>query len=163
MAWRRPSREWEEHKGASNKRAFRRLVTSGEATGVLAFAGDEPVGWCSVGPRAVYRSLETKRSLKVDWDEHTWSITCFFIRKEHRGQGVGTRLLAGAVDLARAHGAKRVQGYPVVPTKGFGGKLPGAFAWTGLPSMFERCRFEPLADAPGKRPIFERRLRPKRG
>lgn len=160
MAWRVPHKEWEARKGEPNRRALRDLVMSGAATGCLAFAGDEPVGWCSVGPRAQFRALETKRSLKTDWDERTWSVTCFFIHKDWRGRGVSTRLLEAAVTLARARGATRLEGYPVVPTAGFGGrKMPAAFAWTGLPQSFERAGFRRLAEAPGARPIYVRRLR----
>jgi len=158
MAWRRPGREWEKHKGAGNKRAFKRLVTGGKAHGVLAFAGEEPVGWCSIDPRADYKALETKRSLKTDWDADTWSITCFFIRREWRGQGVGGKLLRAAVELAREQGARRIEGYPVKP---YQDRMPGAFAWTGLPQMFERQRFRSLPDPPGKRPIYVRNLRTK--
>jgi GNAT superfamily N-acetyltransferase len=163
MAWRRPGREWEEHRGASNRRALERLVRGERAPGLLAFArGAAPVaiGWCSVAPRADFHALETKRSLATDWDERTWSVTCFFVRKEWRGKGVGEALLAGAVRFARARGARRLEGYPAVPTQG---TLPSAFAWTGLPAMFERTGFERLAETPGKRPIFVRTLgRPAR-
>ena len=158
MAWRRPGREWEKHKGASNKRAFKRLVTGGKAQGILAFAGGEPVGWCSVDRRADYRSLETKRSLKTDWDADTWSVTCFFVRRDWRNRGVAGKLLARAVELAKEQGARRVEGYPVVPTRGLGDKMPGPWAWTGLPQIFERKRFRPLPDPPGKRPIYVRRF-----
>ena len=157
MAWRRPGREWEKHKGAANKRAFKKLVTSGEAHGVLAFAGDEPVGWCSVDRRADFRSLETKRSLETDWDEDTWSVTCFFVTRGWRGKGVGGKLLAKAVEVARQNGARRLEGYPVNP---YTSRMPSAFAWTGLPQLFERQNFRPLPDPPGKRPIYVRRLRP---
>jgi GNAT superfamily N-acetyltransferase len=146
-------------KGAPNKRAFRRLVVSGKATGILAFAGDEPVGWCSVGPRAAFRALKTKRSLATDWDARTWSVTCFFVRRDWRGKGVGSQLLAGAVKLARERGASLVEGYPVVPTEGFGAQMPAVFAWTGLPQMFECKGFRKLAKTPGKRPIYVRQLR----
>lgn len=158
MAWRRPGREWEKHRGASNQRAFQRLVTSGTAKGVLAFAGGEPVGWCSIGPRVDFKSLATKRSLLTDWDQDTWSVTCFFVPRDQRGRGVAGKLLGEAVNLARRCGARRIEGYPVVPTKGFGTKIPGAFAWTGLPQIFERKRFRSLAEVPGKRPIYVRRL-----
>ncbi len=30
---------------------MRRLVTNATPIGVLAFEGDEPVGWCSIAPR----------------------------------------------------------------------------------------------------------------
>lgn len=158
MAWRWPGSEWEKHKGASNQRAFKRLVTSGKARGVLAFADGEPVGWCSIGPRADFKALATKRSLRTDWDEDTWSVTCFFVPRAWRGRGVAGKLLGEAVDLARRCGARRVEGYPVVPSKSFGEKMPGAFAWTGLPQVFERKRFRSLAQVPGKRPIYVRRL-----
>ncbi len=151
MAWRRPGREWEEHRGASNRRAMKGLVASGAQPGVLAFAGGEAVGWCSVAPRAEFHALETKRSLATDWDGSTWSVTCFFVRKDWRKQGVGEKLLAAAVAFARSRGARRIEGYPALPTKG---ALPSAFAWTGLPGMFERAGFERLAKTPGKRPIY---------
>ncbi len=159
MAWRRPGREWENHRGSSNRRALRKLVSSGEATGTIALHGGEAIGWCSAGPRGVFLSLETKRSLKTDWDERTWSVTCFFLHKEWRGQGVATKLLRAAVDLARSSGAKRIEGYPAPLTKGFNGRLPATFAWTGLPRLFERCGFVVLPDPPGKRPIYTRKLR----
>ena len=162
MAWRLPNREWEEKKGASNKRAFKRLVTTGRAQGSLAFAGREAVGWCSVGPRADFKGLERKRSLVTDWDERTWSVTCFFIHKSWRGRGVAAKLLEEAVRVAREHGATRVEGYPQAVTKGFGGKLTATFAWTGVPRIFEQRRFTKLAKTPGKRPIYVRRLRPAR-
>lgn len=160
MAWRLTPAEWEARKGDGNRRAFARLVATRRATGCLAFAGDDPVGWCSVGPRADFRALETKRSLRTDWDARTWSVTCFFIRRDWRARGVSSRLLEAAVRLARERGATRVEGYPVVPSPGFGGnKMPAAFAWTGLPQTFERAGFRRLEDAPGTRPIYVRRLR----
>jgi len=163
MAWRRPGREWEAHRGASNRNELRGLVESGRATGTLAFSGTAAVGWCSVGPRAVFRSLETKRSLRTDADASTWSVTCFYLRREWRGKGVATRLLRAAVDLARERGARRIEGYPVVPSSGFGGRLPATFAWTGLPRMFERCGFRAHPHPPGKRPIYVRALRAAKG
>lgn len=160
LAWRLPRRQFEAQKGEANRRALQRLVASGEATGCLAFADGELVGWCSIGPRATFAALATKPSLRTEWDARTWSVTCFFIRKDWRGRGVSSRLLAAAVDLARAHGATRVEGYPVVPSPGFGGnKMPAAFAWTGLPQTFERAGFRRLDDTPATRPIYVRRLR----
>ncbi len=155
MAWRRPGRDWEKHRGAENKRAMKALVTDGMADGVLAFAGGEPVGWCSIGPRADFPALESKRSLATQWNERTWSITCFFVDRGRRGKGVAQKLLEGAVKLARSRGAHTIEGYPAASSDGFhGGKLPSAFAWTGLPQMFKRAGFKRLAKTPGKRPVF---------
>ena len=158
MAWRRPGREWERHRGTSNKRAFKRLVVAGEAHGVIARVGDEVVGWCSLGPRADFRSLETKRSLRTDWDETTWSVTCFFIARGWRGRGIARKLLAEAVVHARRCGARRLEGYPA-PLPASGEPLSATFAWTGVPRLFESQGFRALEDVPGKRPIYVRRLR----
>jgi GNAT superfamily N-acetyltransferase len=162
MAWRLPRSEWEAGRGESNRRALQRLVSRDRAHGAVALADGRAVGWCSTGPRADYVALETKRSLATDWDERTWSVTCFFVAKGWRARGLGVRLLETAVALARTHGATRIEGYPAVPPKA-GGALPAAFAWTGLPQVFERCGFAPLADPPGKRPIYVRKLRPRHG
>lgn len=161
MAWRLERAAWEAGRGAANKRALRRLVSAGRALGALALAGERAVGWCSVGPRADFAALATKRSLATDWDARTWSVTCFFVEREWRRHGLGKRLLATAVAIARAGGATRVEGYPA-PLPKAGGDLPAAFAWTGLPQVFERAGFTRLAKTPGKRPVYVRALRPAR-
>jgi len=157
MAWRLQRAAWEAGRGEGNRRAFKKLVEREQALGALALAEGRAVGWCSVGPRADFVALETKRSLVTAWDARTWSVTCFFVAKDWRKRGLGKRLLAVAVVVAKQHGATRLEGYPVPPPKA-GGELPAVFAWTGLPQVFERCGFERLAKTPGKRPIYVRAL-----
>jgi len=158
MAWRLDRKTWERQRGQGNRRALQRLVAGGRLSGVLALSAGRAVGWCSVGPRVDFVALESKRSLATAWDERTWSVTCFFIERSWRRRGLGVRLLRAAVDLARERGATRLEGYPA-PLPRSGGALPAAFAWTGLPRLFERNGFRPLPDPPGKRPIYVRRLR----
>lgn len=161
MVWRLARAEWEAGRGAKNRARLRRLVQAADrraAPGIVALDGERAVGWCSVAPRAEFVALATKRSLATDWDEHTWSVTCFFVAKDWRRRGLGRRMLAAAVRLARQHGATRVEGYPAAPPKA-GGDLPPVFAWTGLPAVFAACGFEPLAETPGKHPIYVKHLR----
>ncbi len=157
MAWRLGQKDWEARRGAENRAAFRRLVRAGKASGTLALAGGEAVGWCSAAPRADFAGLASKRSLATAWDERTFSVTCFFIARGWRGKRIAERLLRAAVQLARERGATTIEGYPAA-TPEDGGRLPAAFAWTGLPRIFERCGFERLRETPGKRPIYVRRL-----
>jgi hypothetical protein len=35
--------------------------SSGKAPGILAYAGEVPVGWCSIGPRSDFSALERSR------------------------------------------------------------------------------------------------------
>lgn len=157
MAWRLVPKEWEAGRGMKNRRALKKLVAAAEPIGVLALDAGRAVGWCSTGPRADFQALKTKRSLATDWDERTWSVTCFFVDKAWRRRGLGKRLLEAAVLLAKKHGATRVEGYPA-PLPKSGDDLPSAFAWTGLPQVFRRAGFRSLAKVPGKRPIYVRRL-----
>ena len=157
MVWRLARRDWEEGRGPKNRRAFKRLVESGRASGVLAVVRGRAVGWCSAAPRADFTALESKPSLATDWDERTWSVTCFFVDKAWRREGLGVRLLQAAAALARRRGATRIEGYPA-PLPKDGRDLPPAFAWTGLPPVFERAGFERLEGTSGQRPVYVRTL-----
>jgi len=153
MSPRLPKAEFEAGKGDANRRALARLLRSGDAHAVLAFSGDEPVGWCSFGPRSDFLRFDAAPSLKRDRSPSTWAVVCFFIPTKWRSRGVGTKLLAAATARAFALGATEIEGYPAVPTKG---RLPGTFAWMGVPSLFEKERYVRLKRTGYKRPIYLR-------
>jgi ribosomal protein S18 acetylase RimI-like enzyme len=155
MWWRVPQggKLWEQMKGKKNRAAFRKLVESGHAHGVLAFAGGAPVGWCSFGPRGSYPRLERVRALKRQWNEGTWSILCFYISPPWRHRGVAKLLLKAATARAFELGAREVEGYPVMssdPTV----MMPGAFAWTGVPALFDSAGYKKLHGQDGRRRTF---------
>lgn len=150
MYWRLGSAAFEKGRGAANKKALRDIVRSGDEPGVLAYRGEEAIGWCAVSPRQAYVRLATSRVLKPIDDAPVWSITCFFVRKEFRGRGVSVKLLQAAVRLARSHGASIVEGYPVEP----GARYADTFAYTGLASAFRKAGFVEVARRSKTRPIM---------
>ena len=152
---------WEEQKGEKNRLAFRELVTAGQVHGCLAFVEAQAVGWCAVDRRADFIRMERSRVLRSEWDEHTWSVPCFFIARGWTGQGIAGRLLAHAVGLARRLGARRLEGYPVVP-KANDHRIAAAFAFTGVASMFEKAGFVDSRLPGGTRPIYVKRFRPSK-
>jgi GNAT superfamily N-acetyltransferase len=161
MTWRVPrgGKLWEEVKGEKNKQAFKKLVQGGKVFGVLAFADGQPVGWCSVGPRGDFARLTTIKSLQIPWTPATWSVTCFFIRSPWRRKGVATALLAEAVKVAKANGAKELEAYPV---KLYTDSVPAAFAWTGIPILFEKEKFVDVTPPGNSRPIYRKTFRSAR-
>jgi GNAT superfamily N-acetyltransferase len=92
-------------------------------SGMVAYLDGVPVGWVAVEPRAAYRRL---RGSPVPWagrtedpdDPDVWAIVCFAIRPGYRGQGLTRPLAAAATEYARAHGARAVEAYPMVPKPG---------------------------------------------
>ena len=155
MWWRVPrgGKLWAKVKGSNNRAAFRRLVQQGLVHGVLAFSGEEPVGWCSFGPRSSFPRLERVRALKRDWSEGTWSINCFYVARDWRGCGIAKRLVEEATKRAFQSGASEVEGYPVGPATD-GKALPAVFAWTGVPAMFQSNGYRECSPTAGRRRVF---------
>lgn len=124
------------------KRGLHDLVLSGQVPGILAYDDGQPVGWCALGPREGYGRLERSRTLRRVDDEPVWSIVCFFISRTHRGRGLMTALLKGAIDFAGSHGARVIEAYPLE----FGEKrgAPGD-AYTGVMSTFLTAGFREIA------------------
>lgn len=151
MTWRLSRAQFDAQKGAGNKRAFKKLVTQGRAPGVLAYAGKQPVGWCAVAPREDYPALERSRVLAPVDDKAVWSVSCFFIAREFRRQGMSVLLLQAAVKFAKSQGAKIVEGYPQDLGKA---TLPAPFVWTGLLPTFTAAGFKEVARRSAKRPVM---------
>jgi len=109
------------------ERAFRlRLQTdcghpeSGTTSGLVAYLDNEPVGWCAIEPRTAYPGL--LRNNRVPWegraedkaDDSVWAVTCFFTRAGFRKRGVSRALARAAVEFAHEHGARAIEGYPII-------------------------------------------------
>ena len=105
--------------------------------GVLAYDGDEVVGWAAVAPRA---DLPFARSTKIPHvdDQDAWSVWCVRVRPGHRGRGISHVLLEGAVAYAVQRGAPVVEGYPV---DNQGEKVDLTMAYVGTRALFEKAGF----------------------
>jgi GNAT superfamily N-acetyltransferase len=96
---------------------------SDTTSGLVAYAGDEPVGWCAVEPRPEYVGLV--RTFRVPWDGRSedkddrgvWAVTCLFTRAGFRRRGVSRALAVAAVDFARRRGARAIEAYPITTSK----------------------------------------------
>jgi GNAT superfamily N-acetyltransferase len=160
MWWRLTRQDWQQRRGAGNKRAFKRLVTKGAAPGLLAYAGGEPVGWCAVEPRAAYPGLQRSPVLKPVDDEPAWSITCLYIARRWRRRGVSVALIEAAVKHAARHGAGIVEGYPKDLTRK---NVPDMDVFMGLPGAFRRAGFQEVLRRTATRPIMRYRVRTTHG
>lgn len=84
---------------------------------LVAYVDGAAAGWVKVSPRPDQPRLAATRDFQQSPepfdDGSVWAITCFVVRREFRGEGLGGALLDAAVDHARSHGARIIEGYPV--------------------------------------------------
>jgi GNAT superfamily N-acetyltransferase len=141
LSYRLPSKENRELAGPARGERVRQLMQDGPP-GVLAYEGGEVVGWGAVAPRAQTAFARNRRIPHVD-DLPVWSAWCIRVRPGHRGKGISHYVLRGAVELARAHGAPAIEGYPV---DNQGKKVDLTMAYVGTRALFERAGFQKAAD-----------------
>jgi GNAT superfamily N-acetyltransferase len=112
-------------------------VRAGTAHAALVFDSDECVGWCQFGaPSEVPRIKSRAAYEKTVTIPTDWRITCNFVGKGHRRQGVATAGLKGAVDLIAELGGGSVEGYPEGADS-----VPAGFLFNGALSTYEKLGF----------------------
>ncbi len=151
MWWRVTRSEFGKQGNQGNKTTLKAIVDSGEVPGLLAYAAGKPIAWCSVAPREAFPSLERSRTLKRVDDLPVWSIVCFYVAKPYRRKGLMAELLRAAIDYARQHGAKIVEGYPIEPKHD---DSPPVSTFTGIFSAFQEVGFVEVLRRSENRPIM---------
>lgn len=138
-------------KGSSSDRrraAMTKLARRRRAPGLLAFQGDEPVGWVAVAPRPEFLRIEASRATPPVDDEAVWVIPCITVTPTARGGGIAVALIQAAVDYAAEHGAPAVEAYPRAGNK----RTKDDNAYFGTEPLFRRAGFKvirgPLENVP---------------
>lgn len=132
--------------GSDAKAALQKALGDGSAKGVLAFAGEKPVGWCAVDSSTgmIGHDFTAEGSAR----EGQWMIHCLFVAATHRGQGVSGALIKAAIRLAREHGARELLAFPI-PEENKKKFPPEAGEFSGRMSTYEKFGFragEKLSD-----------------
>ncbi len=113
----RRSGEQERRAGMTRSQANRAdllaLVEAGETPGLIGYRGKTPVGWVSLGPREDYAKLARSPVMKPVDAQPVWSVVCFVVPEQFRGEGVARALLDGAIAYAKKRGATLLEAYPV--------------------------------------------------
>lgn len=138
----------------ANRADLKKLTRGDTPPGLIGYRGKVPVGWVSLGPREDYAKLKRSPVMKPVDELPVWSIICFVVPSEHRGQGVARALLDGAVTYAKKQGATLLEAYPVDKPD----RSHDDFMWFGAKSMYDDAGFEEVARRKPQRPVV--RLRP---
>lgn len=129
-------------KGPERGEFVKKLLSEDPPPGVLAYDGDQVVGWAAVHPRADTSFAKNRKIPHVD-DAEVWSVWCIRVRPGHRGKGISHELLRGAIHFAKSHGAPFIEGYPV---DNKGGKVDLTMAYVGTRRLFEKAGFTMVAE-----------------
>jgi GNAT superfamily N-acetyltransferase len=138
LSHRLSAQEIRDRGGESRYEAMCSLSREKIAPGVIAYLDGEPVGWCSISPRAQIPRLQNSKLIRPVDEVAVWSIICMVVRAGYRRRGVNRQMVLGALDYAKSLGAPAVEAYPVDPE----GRMDLTMAFVGTRKMFEDAGFK---------------------
>ena len=138
-----------------NRSALRRIVKQGPPPGLLAFDRERAVGWCQLTPREDLVWLKRQRALASVGAVPVWSISCFFVRRGYRRQGIMSALIAAELKAGRRAKASALEAYPVDTTR----PESTSNVFTGTASAFRRTVFKTVARRVPSCPIMRHDLK----
>jgi GNAT superfamily N-acetyltransferase len=149
----------------ARKARFRAIVKRGPPPGLLAYEGDQAVGWCAVGPRPSLARFESAKASRMpeeaDGPEpaRIYAISCFFIRSGYRKLGM-TRILArAAIDFARRQGASAIDACAIDPDR----PLIWGEGFVGVTAIYVDLGFREIARRSPRRPLMRLMLQKRTG
>ncbi len=96
----------------------KQFVADQQASGILLYQDDIPIGWCNVGQASYFVQFNRSRAYQVFDQTNTvkpdWRIACVFIDKDYRKQRLSTHALACAVDYIAWQGGGVVEAFPFI-------------------------------------------------
>ncbi len=125
-------------RGEGDRRDAAALIAGGKPFGLLAYDGDVPIGFVSVGPRTGYPRVDASITTPRIDDLDVWVVPCFFVRRDYRGRRVTTALLRGALEYAAKRGAPAIEAYPRADSAP---RIAPGQAWFGTEAQFRRAGF----------------------
>lgn len=137
-----PRRGFREERQALGHREFkRRLVEAGRTHAALVFDGDVAVAWAQFGTVPDLPNIDHRK----DWEKGVtripdYRITCLFVDRTHRRDGMAAVAVRGAPALIAEAGGGLVEAYPHdLPA---GKKTSASFLYNATRTMYERLGFD---------------------
>jgi GNAT superfamily N-acetyltransferase len=129
----------QERTAETNRALKERLVNEGRAHAALVFDGADAVAWCEYGSPAELPNINHRKEYEASVDRlPDYRLTCFFVDKKYRRQGLADVALGGALDLIAQAGGGVVEAYPQDTD---GQKVSASFLYNATRSLFEQAGF----------------------
>jgi GNAT superfamily N-acetyltransferase len=135
-------------------------VRGGRAHAAVVFDGPDAIGWCQFGPTAELPNIRSKKAYEEGLGKlPDWRITCFFIDRERRGEGVAALALRESLRYIAQLGGGTVEAYPEDYTDE---KVSSSFLCSGTLGMFQKSGFQKTRKIAMRRWVVTKRVRPAR-
>ena len=123
-----------------NRALKERLVYEGQAHASVVFDGDRAVGWCQYGTPEELPTISHRKEVETGLTGRPeYRLTCFFVDRDYRRDGISAVALRGALDLIAEAGGGIVEAYPY---DNQGQKVSASFLYNGTRCLFEQAGFE---------------------
>lgn len=147
---------------SDRKAMMRKIVKAGPPPGLLAYRDGEAVAWLALTPRPSTPDWNTGRKASAAFapedaeDPGTWAASCFFVRKDARGEGMTAALLKAGVQWAKREGARQIDACPMAHDE----KRSPIGLFVGPKHVFDRAGFKTLIERKEGRPLMRLALKP---
>ena len=129
-----------ERKQLGNREFKRQLVLSGRTHAALVRDGDLAIAWAQFGPVPELNNIHHRK----EWEQGVvrmpdYRITCLFVDRRYRRQGIAAVAVRGALALIASEGGGLVESYPhdLPPDK----KTSASFLYNATRTMYEELGF----------------------
>lgn len=119
-------------------------VAAGIPIGLIGYRDGSPAAWVSVGPKSSFRRLGGPPAKP---GEVIWSLSCMYVPRKLRGEGIAHKLIGAAIAEARRQGATSLEAYPVDPGS-------PSYRHMGFVPAFERAGFVHVGEEGSRRHVM---------
>ena len=123
-----------------NREFKHQLVEQGRSHAAVVFDGDVAVAWAQFGPVDELPNIHHRKQWEQGLEHRPdYRITCLFVDRRYRRDGMAAVAVRGALALIASAGGGLVESYPhdVPPGK----KISSSFLYNATRTMYERLGF----------------------
>jgi GNAT superfamily N-acetyltransferase len=130
-----------ERKELGHREFKRQLVERDRAHAALVFDGDVAVAWAEYGPVEELPNIHHRKQWEQGLERAPdFRITCLFVDRRYRRNGMAAIAVEGALGLIAAAGGGLVESYPHDLPEGK--KTSSSFLYNATRTMYERLGFD---------------------
>ena len=130
--------------GKARKPLMMERIDKRVTVGLLAYDKGEPIAWVSVAPRETFPHL---KGPEAEDGETIWSLSCMYIKRQRRGEGIGHQLIAAAAKFAKKRKADILEAYAVAPDS-------PSYRNMGFVTAYEKAGFEKVGELGTRRTVM---------